>query len=85
MTKKSGSEEMVPIRFTWSEARPDPAQFKPMQPTLLPINVQVEICVPASTVIKLDEEGGVIILTPYGLAFALKQLLVEMRKTYSEL
>lgn len=73
--------DFVTVEFVWSQANPDPLQYKPYNPTLLPKDVCVSVQVPRKYVIK--SEGG-IVLTPEGLGYVCKQIAVGISTAYRE-
>jgi hypothetical protein len=63
---------MIEILFQWTECRTDPLSYKPYSPTFTPTGVFISVEVPKSEVKKVED--GTIILTPCGMALAMKVL-----------
>ena len=60
----------------WKEVTPDPVTYKPGMPVLEPVNVFVDVPIPADMVSR--EEGSNVHLSPLGMAYATKQLKIAM-------
>lgn len=77
-------EKTVKIQMAWTQCNTDPIQYKPLSPTLIPMQTWIEVEIPNDPkyVVKLDI--GVTILTPDGMALAMQNIAKAIRATYSE-
>lgn len=83
--------EKIPVLFNWASCSPDPVQYKPLNPTLTPLGYTVVVLVPdtekyiyESTTEEETEKKTVITLTPYGMAYCLRELAKAIGETYYE-
>lgn len=76
-------EKTIRIYFLCSTATVDPVQYKPTSPTFLPQSIRIAVDVPNNPRYIL-ECGETITMTPYGYAWALKQICLAQSKVVRE-
>ena len=69
--------ETTKLLFKWTNVKPDPLPYKPYSPELEPVALYVEVNIP-SQYVKSDDNSSIII-TPRGMAYAIKKLASAIR------
>lgn len=70
------------VRFEWANVAPDPVQYKPYNPELIPDAVYVEVEVPSDYVVSAAKDKTV--LTPEGMAYACKQIAKAIFRAHND-
>lgn len=81
--------ETLPMRFIWKSCSPDPVQYKPNNPTLEPVDMQVDVRIPDDEKYIAERRvvesiTNIVALTPLGMAYAMREVAKAIKQTYDE-